>query len=680
MTNLIKYLAKKIGSLHPFTKIVLIVSLLWATAHILEPYLPFSTPKTVTTTEQQAKETPKKAEKPIVVKEIFSFTDINLENISSLEIYDDPFRLKKLVVQEKGSEEIKILKNVNPSILSVWVDKVLMPQNIPFKMKDMQDFPKKYEASEKEQKKQASPTSYYVDSVKSVMQWVGANFFQIAMLALMAFLIFKVHSGIGSSSVDLHEPEDIKGSWDDLLGMEDIKKEVKNIISLVQNKTAYEKNGVDQPFNVMFTGPAGTGKSKLAGYFAKELGYPIITAEGSSLETGYVGGGSRALKSIYKRALKLKNCVIFIDEAQSLFMKRGSHSINDSKYADDTPNTFLSILDGVSTKKEGNIIWVVASNFDDSSMEMDEAMLRRFQLKINFRLPNKEERKSILKKYFQANTDADNAEQQSSLTPPSDELIAEMAEYTAELSPAILETIAKKAKVVAISEKTTLTRDVLFKSFEQTVIGMSNRENTIELHKTRKTVAEHELGHFFVQLHFALEDNGYDVDKAFDAMNLLKISTESISKVGALGYVLSKQQDDKLFSRKALERDIMKLYGGVAAEEVLHGQHGISTGSSDDIEKATKLLTTMVSRLSMYSNTKINYSLLAQEDLAKDKTLKEIEELAESLYLKTLHIIEMHKPDIIRLTPILLDKFVMSKQEIKQEYLNLQKSESTNDA
>lgn len=675
MTNLIKYIVKKFNELHPFTKILLGVCLLWSMVSTLHPY--FFTGSTKMT-ESQTKEVVKKSEKPVVVKEIFSFNDINLDKISSLEIYDDPFRLKKIVVEEKDSEEVKILKNVNPSILSVWVDKVLMPQNIAFKMKDMAEFPKKYEASEKEQKKQASPTGYYVDAVKGVMQWVGGNFFQIAMLALMAFLIFKVHAGIGSSSIDLHEPEDIKGSWDDLLGMEDIKKEVKNIISLVENKSAYENNGVDQPFNIMFTGPAGTGKSKLAGYFAKELGYPIITAEGSSLETGYVGGGSRALKSIYKRALKLKNCVVFIDEAQSLFMKRGAHSINDSKYADDTPNTFLSILDGVSTKKEGNIIWVVASNFDDSSMEMDEAMLRRFQLKINFRLPNKEERKAILKKYFQVSTDAVESEKQTSLTPPSDELITEMAEYTAELSPAILETIAKKAKVMAISEKTTLTREVLFKSFEQTVIGMSNRENTIELHKTRKTVAEHELGHFFVQLHFSLEDNNQDIEKAFDAMNLLKISTESISKVGALGYVLSKQQDDKLFSRKSLERDIMKLYGGVAAEEVLHGQHGISTGSSDDIEKATKLLTTMVSRLSMYSNTKINYSLLAQEDLAKDKTLKEIEELAESLYLKTLHIVETHKEDIIKLTPILLDKFVMSKQEIKQEYLNLHQKEINN--
>ena len=668
MLNLIKILFKKINELHPFTKIVLVIFLLWAATYPLHPLLQIKGTKL---NDPQTKEVVKKAEKATVVKEIFSFNDIDLDDISSLEIYDDPYRLKKIVVEQKNSDEVKILKNVNPSILSVWVDKVLMPKDIPFKMKDMADFPKKYEATEKEQKKQASPTSYYLESVKGVFQWLGSNFFQIAMLLLVGFLIFKVHSGIGGSAIDLHEPEDIKGSWDDLLGMEDIKKEVKNIISLVENKSAYEKNGVDQPFNIMFTGPAGTGKSKLAGYFAKELGYPLITAEGSSLETGYVGGGSRALKAIYKRALKLKNCVVFIDEAQSLFMKRGSHSISDSKYADDTPNTFLSILDGVSTQKEGNIIWVVASNFDDASMEMDEAMLRRFQLKINFRLPNKEERKSILKKYFKPSLEEEKKEKTTSLVPPADALIAEMSEYTAELSPAILETIAKKAKVIAISEKSTLTREILFKSFEQTVIGMSNRENTIELHNTRKIVAEHELGHFFVQLHFGLEDHDNNLEKAFNALNLLKISTESISKVGALGYVLSKQQEDKLFSRKALERDIMKLYGGVAAEEILHGQQNISTGSSDDIEKITKLLTTMVSRLSMYSNTKINYLLLAKEDMAKDKTLKEIEDLAESLYLKTLSIVEIYKQEIIDLTPILLDKFVMSKQEIKEELVRL---------
>ena len=208
MINLIKYLVKKFKELHKFTKVILGICLIWAMVSTLEPYFMSSAKKTP---DAQTKEIVKKPEKPVVIKEIYAFNDINLDKISSLEIYDDPFRLKKIVVEEKDTEEVKILKNVNPSILSVWVDKVLMPQNIPFKMKDMSEFPKKYEASEKEQKKQASPTGYYVDAAKGVMQWVGGNFFQIVMLALMAFLIFKVHSGIGSSSIDLHDPEDIKG-------------------------------------------------------------------------------------------------------------------------------------------------------------------------------------------------------------------------------------------------------------------------------------------------------------------------------------------------------------------------------------------------------------------------------------------------------------------------------------
>jgi len=173
---------------------------------------------------------------------------------------------------------------------------------------------------------------------------------------------------------------------DDLVGMEDIKQEVAHLEDMIRNRDLYRSHNIDKPFNVMLTGPAGTGKTKLAGYLAKKLDIPLIQASGSALESGFVGGGSKALNAIYKKACKQGRCLIFLDEAQSLFMPRGR---GEKKWEDDTANTLLSLLDGVKKDEGAGVIWVVASNFDDVNSQMDEAMLRRFSVKINFRLPNK---------------------------------------------------------------------------------------------------------------------------------------------------------------------------------------------------------------------------------------------------------------------------------------------------
>ncbi|MDT1893168.1 AAA family ATPase, partial [Acinetobacter baumannii] len=112
--------------------------------------------------------------------------------------------------------------------------------------------------------------------------------------------------------------------------------------------------------------------TKLVGYLAKRLDMPMISASGSALESGYVGGGSKALNALYRKACAKGKCIIFLDEAQSLFMPRGR---SEKKWEDDTANTMLGLLDGVKSDKGANVIWIVASNFDDNTTEMDEAML-----------------------------------------------------------------------------------------------------------------------------------------------------------------------------------------------------------------------------------------------------------------------------------------------------------------
>jgi cell division protease FtsH len=454
-----------------------------------------------------------------------------------------------------------------------------------------------------------------------------------------------------STQANVTRPENLHGSMDDLIGMEDIKQEVAHLEDMIQNRDVYRSHNIDKPFNVMLTGPAGTGKTKLAGYLAKKLDIPLISASGSGLESGFVGGGAKALTAIHKKACAQGRCIIFLDEAQGLFMPRGR---GERKYDDDTANTLLGLLDGIKSDEGHNIIWVVASNFDDASTEMDEAMLRRFSVKINFRLPNKAERRELLQVFLKRKADG--------CVDWNDLNLDYAAEITANLSPALLETVVDRASMIAIQDKISITTAVLFRAFERAQLGLTDRATTAEKDKQRERVALHELGHFFMQIDPYLRQ-GLPLEEIKARSHLLKISTESVSKLGALGYVLSSGDDVSLRTLDELEQDVRQLYGGVAAEELFYGARGISVGSQNDIQKATSMLDLMVNRLSMYSRSKLDYSQLKGEVNGED-SVRQLESKADELYSSTLEAIKDYRELMQAIKVTLLERYVLSKDEV----------------
>jgi cell division protease FtsH len=472
-------------------------------------------------------------------------------------------------------------------------------------------------------------------------------------IAVVLFILYAMKFGIPGMgmSASVISPDKLKGSMDDLIGMDDIKQEVLHLEDMIRNREEYHSHNIDKPFNVMLTGPAGTGKTKLVGYLAKRLNKPLISASGSALESGYVGGGSKALNALYRKACAKGKCIIFLDEAQSLFMPRGR---SEKKWEDDTANTLLGLLDGVKSDKGQGVIWVVASNFDDASTDMDEAMLRRFSVKINFRLPNKAERRELLRSFL--------AKKKDGLVDWDNLDLDQVAEITANLSPALLETVVERASMLSIQEKLIIDTDLLFRAYERATIGLTDRATTAEKHKQRERVALHELGHFFMQIDPFLRE-GLTLAEVKEKSHLIKISTEAVSKIGALGYVLQSNDDMSLRTLEELERDVIGLYGGVAAEELFYGARGISVGSQNDIEKATKMLNLMVSRLSMYSRSKLDYSQL-QSDASAEHTLHGVEEKSNELYSYTLGAIRDYKDVIESLKDTLLDQYVLSKDAV----------------
>lgn len=500
------------------------------------------------------------------------------------------------------------------------------------------------------------PNSFIAkQGAKNIAGTLGRALTMIFVMVVFIVILLKMQTGQLSNNIEMSKPSDIDDSLDDLVGMNDIKVELLQLEEMIMSRGLYKEYGIDKPFNVMMTGPAGTGKTKLARCLAKRLNVPLFYTSAASLESGYVGGGPRTLKKLYAKALKQKRAIIFLDEAESILSSRENH-MSGSKYENDTSTTLLSLLDGVNTKGGVEIIWVVASNFDEHKMKMDEAMLRRFHLKINFRLPNHEERREILKRLVESRVQDRVCEEID---------LDHIASITSSMSPAILENLITRASLLAAQDRKKIDQDILLRAFERIAVGLTDRATTGKMDEKRKVIATHEAGHFIVQIHNAMRKTKGDVTKLYDTLDVIKISTESVSKMGALGFVLSKSEDVPLQTRSEYENMVCELYGGMANEEIHYGESGVTAGAHNDIEKVTKILNKMINEVGYYNNVKLNYSTL--ESLGVDtgtNRMATIQSRASNLYLSTKDILIQYREMTDIIVKLLMDHYVITIDEI----------------
>lgn len=478
------------------------------------------------------------------------------------------------------------------------------------------------------------------------------------VLLMGGLVYFLMHtSGIKffQKEFNAKQPKEIEGDFSDLVGYEEIKTEAKQLQYIITQKAQYAKYGIEGTFNILFSGKAGTGKSKFALYLAKELNVPIVTSTGS-LDEMYVGTGARKIRNLFKEANTLaknsehKACILFIDEGQSLLKTRGRNS--DNKWEDDTSNELLAHLDGVERNHKHNIIVIIASNFHENNLDMDEAMLRRFKKKIYFREPNLEERKAILIHYL------DKVEQKEEKIE-----INYLAKNMSGLTPALIESVVQEAGLMALRSGSVVGTDVLLKAFERMVVGQSSR---VIMHgkgedKARRAITVHEIGHFLVEYHRAMLECDGDVDKAKDLTRIMKISSESIDQIGALGFVMREQDEGMMLkSVEVMEWEIKQLYGGIAAEQMVYGKNGHTTGGADDIKRATKYLQHLIIENSVYSTSKINYEILG----SKDTQIEAIETKSKIFYEESMSIVREYEGLLLYLSGVLMAEWTLSKDEI----------------
>jgi len=472
-------------------------------------------------------------------------------------------------------------------------------------------------------------------------------------IGLLGFLVFHLKGQF--KTLRFIEPGQVHGSIEDLVGMDDIKSEVRQIKDQYERRAEYAEYGINKPFNVMFSGPAGTGKTKLASYLAKELGLPILFHSAANLETGYVAGGSNTLSRILAIAKRRKRCIVFLDEAQDLFMKRGGHR----KFDDDTQNMLLAILDGVRTKTDTEIIWIVASNFNSESMAMDEAMLRRFQMKVDFRMPNKEERLLIIEHYLAQRADKVAADLD----------LRHMVEITEGRSPADLETIVDQAGITAVQAGGLIDAETLMQAAERVLVGNVNGNTTKERERDRRIIAIHEWGHFLVDFELERKRAGGDWEKLQAEMKTIKISLKANPRNNALGFVFHKQGNNLLKTKADIEHDVRVLLGGMANEELFFGEEGTTNGAHNDITRVTKLLHHAVAEMGMYRKTRLNFGALSDSgNRTVDEETRTIMEMqSERLYCETKAALARQKPLTEHLAGKLMEQGEMSLKEALYE-------------
>jgi cell division protease FtsH len=334
-------------------------------------------------------------------------------------------------------------------------------------------------------------------------------------------------------------------------------------------------------------------------------------------------------------------------------MKRGGRR----KFDDDTSNTFLSVLDGVRSGNGAEIIWIVASNFNSVTMPMDEAMLRRFQMKVDFRLPNQEERLAIINHYLGQR--ADKVLQDLDLH----HLVA----VTEGRSPADLETIINQAGIIAAQASGMIGADTLMQAAERVLVGNVNIDTTLERQRDRRIIATHEWGHFLVDLDHERKRTHDNWEQMLDEVKTIKISLKANPRTSALGFVFHKQGVNLLKTRGDIEHEVRVLLGGMANEELFFGEDGTTNGAHNDITRVTRLLHHAVGEMGMYRRTRLNFGALAEgrsgAHEVDEETRSIMETQSERLYEETKAILAGLLPLTEHLVSKLLDANEMSLGE-----------------
>jgi cell division protease FtsH len=367
--------------------------------------------------------------------------------------------------------------------------------------------------------------------------------------------------GVGKSKARVYNEGKTGIKFADVAGVDEAKQELEEIVDFLKNGDKYRKIGAKIPKGVLLVGPPGTGKTLLAKAVAGEAGVPFLNMSGSEFVELFVGVGASRVRDLFKQAKRQSPAIIFIDELDAIGKSRSSNpSLGGNDEREQTLNQLLTEMDGFDG--DSGIIIIGATNRPEI---LDPALRRpgRFDRQVLVDRPDKIGREAILNVHAR-NVNLDR-----------DVNLTEIAIQTAGFAGADLANLVNEAALMAARRDRETVANADFKeAIERVVAGLEKRSRVLN-DRERKTVAYHEVGHALVG---ALMPGGGKVSK-------ISIVPRGM---GALGYTLQTPEEDRfLMQEDELRGRIATLLGGRAAEEIIFGK--VSTGASDDIQKATDL-------------------------------------------------------------------------------------------
>lgn len=416
----------------------------------------------------------------------------------------------------------------------------------------------------------------------------------------------------GKSNAKVYVEAQTGKSFADVAGQDEAKEALMELVDFLHNPGKYKDIGANMPKGALLVGPPGTGKTLLARAVAGEAKVPFFSISGSEFVEMFVGMGAARVRDLFKQAQEKAPCIVFIDEIDAIGKRRDNGQFGGNDEREQTLNQLLSEMDGFDGSK--GVVILAATNRPES---LDKALLRpgRFDRRIPVELPDLKGREAILKVHARNVRMADNID------------YGTLARATAGASGAELANIINEGALRAVKmHRNVVEQEDLEESIE-TVIAGYQRKGAVISPEEKKVIAYHEIGHALVA---AMQKHSAPVHK----ITIIPRTN------GALGYTMQISENDSvLMTKEELFNKIVTMTGGRSAEEVVFGS--ITSGASNDIEQATKLARSMVTRLGMTEEFDMMATeVIANRYLGGDAALQCSEATAGKIDAKVLALIK----------------------------------------
>lgn len=455
--------------------------------------------------------------------------------------------------------------------------------------------------------------------------------------------------GMGKSNAKMYVAAQTGKTFADVAGQEEAKEALEEIVDFLHNPDKYRSVGAVMPKGVLLVGPPGTGKTLLAKAVAGEANVPFFSIAGSEFVEMFVGQGAARVRDLFKQAKEKAPCIVFIDEIDTIGKKRDGSGMTGNDEREQTLNQLLSEMDGFDGSS--GVVILAATNRPET---LDKALLRpgRFDRRVPVELPDLQGREAILRVHAKNVMMADNIDYKA------------IARATSGASGAELANLINEAALRAVKcNRRIVCQEDLTESVDVVVAGYQRKNAVLTPHE-KEIVAYHEIGHALVA---AKQSNSAPVTKI----------TIVPRTSGALGYTMQTPENDTvLLSKEEALAKIATLTGGRSAEELVFGS--ITSGASNDIEQATKMARSMVTRLGMSDTfdmtaleTVNNQYLGGDASLAcsaetATKIDREVVEIIRTAHEKAIGILKDNMDKLHELASYLLEKETITGDEFME--------------